>query len=931
MTFNVTSIDWWSVLICAAFVAVLQPLLQSAARQVRRLFGHVDALLERQSPAPASAAPPQWTSIAAQKNPSEPTGDYSHILQIIDAEIAAREAASSALREAEARYRSIFENSVEGIFQTTPDGRYLSANPALARIYGYNSPSELIGSIGNIERQLYVDPDRRHEFARRLTQSDVVTGFESEVYRRDGSVIWISENARAIRDAGDQIVRYEGTVVDITERKQLDDFRRQKETADAANQAKSTFLARMSHEIRTPLNGVIGMLELLRSSPLDGRQQHHVQIARTSADVLLGLINQLLDFSKIEAGKLELESVEFDVQTLVDDVIEMFGHKAQDKGIELTAHVLPEVPRLAQGDPERIRQMLINLVNNALKFTERGEVSIQVSREESGEIRFSVRDTGIGLTPPQKERLFSPFMQADASTTRKYGGTGLGLAICRQLAELMGGCIEVDSEPGSGSTFWFRIPLRAAADSERPRLTVPANLARLRVLAVDDNVTNLTILHDQLTQWTFRPTLLSDPTKVLAELRQGQVEGDPYRLVILDHQMPGMDGEKVARAIRREAGLGRVPLLMLTSADNPLSREIREQAGLAACISKPVRESRLFDTIISTLNPESRRQDRPGASPRHDLTPSPVHRGKLLLAEDNDINQLVAVQILQNAGWDVDVADDGQAAVDAVLRTRYDAVLMDCQMPILDGLEATREIRRLEQDGSLSVQACRPLPIIALTANASTGDRDRCLAAGMGAFVSKPIVVDQLLGVLNDLTAVSAAARIEQPAAAVLSTLPTLSAADESVLQETFEGIPEPVAPAILLDDLLQRCSGNETFARKILEKFRQRMPTSIDAICEAAMNCHHATCGPLAHALKGASASVGAARISAAAAELEQWSKRHDAGNPAWYVAQLREEQRICEEWFAATTSEPNWLTARSAGETSLAATRSFAASSLT
>ena len=380
----ISSIDWWSVLTCTALVGSLQ----GAAALVR-------ARRRRSTVVPLAETPPAWGNLsepsadaALPPLPRETTGtiaspEYDRILQLIRTEIAARQAASSALQVAEDRYRSIFENSVEGIFQTTPDGRYLAVNPALARIYGYGSAEEVIAGIGNIQSQLYVDPSRRAAFARLLAESDVVTDFESQVYRRDGSIIWISENARVIRNPRGAVERYEGTVVDITERKQLDDWRRQKEQADAANQAKSTFLARMSHEIRTPLNGVIGMLELLKVTPLDGKQKHHVQIARTSAGVLLSLINHLLDFSKIEAGRLELESVEFDLETLVEDVVEMFGYQAQVKRLELSAHILSDVPRIVRGDPERIRQMLINLVNNALKFTDRGEVSIRVSRIEN--------------------------------------------------------------------------------------------------------------------------------------------------------------------------------------------------------------------------------------------------------------------------------------------------------------------------------------------------------------------------------------------------------------------------------------------------------------------------------------------------------------------------------------------------------------------
>lgn len=906
----IPSIDWWSVLTCTAVVGSLHGTVTFLRERRRRLAA------ER-----AGVAADWWTGLdesaaaAVPAPPRETAGtiaspEYDRILQLIRTEIAARQAASSALQVAEDRYRSIFENSVEGIFQTTPDGRYLAANPALARIYGYDSAEEVIAGIGNIQSQLYVDPSRRAEFARILAASDVVTDFESQVYRRDGSIIWISENARVVRTPLGAIERYEGTVVDITERKQLDEWRRQKEQADASNQAKSTFLARMSHEIRTPLNGVIGMLELLKVTPLDGKQQHHVQIARTSAGVLLSLINHLLDFSKIEAGRLELECVEFDLETLVEDVVEMFGYQAQVKRLELSAHVLPDVPRIVRGDPERIRQMLINLVNNALKFTDRGEVSIRVSRDPEGNsehgILFSIRDTGIGIPSHQIDKLFTPFVQADASTTRKYGGTGLGLAICRQLAELMGGVIAVASEVGKGSVFWFRLPLLPVADSERRLQSIPNALSRLRVLAVDDNVTNLTILHDQLSRWSFRPTLLSDPTKAIEEMRRAQIAGDPYRLVILDHHMPVLDGEQLARAIRSEPDLGRAVLMMLTSADNPLSREQRERVGLTACITKPIRQSRLFDTIIDAFHPglASRAEETPVPLASQPPVPAP-YRGRLLLAEDNEINQLVAVEMLQNAGWDVDIVADGQGAVDAVQGTPYDGVLMDCQMPVMDGIAATQEIRRLAAAGSLKPQGGRTLPIIALTANASTQDRDRCLAAGMVAFVSKPIVVDQLL---ETLTTFIPPVKRPQSAAPQPPPTPIAVKAERATppTQATPLQIPDPpplpgAEPAVLLTELLQRCSGNEGFAVRILQKFQAKLPAVVRRIADAARDRSHAACAPLAHALKGSAANVSARILSAVAADLERWAKDHSDADPAWYLDQLDREAERFEAWLSS------------------------------
>ncbi|QDT57355.1 Sensory/regulatory protein RpfC [Caulifigura coniformis] len=546
-----------------------------------------------------------------------------HASEAVTQAVLQREQTMVALREAEARFRSIFENAVEGIFQTTPDGTYVIANPALAGIYGYDTPEELISGIGDISRQLYVDPERRNEFVHRIRSEGVVTDFESQVYRRDGSIIWIAETARAVVIGG-AVARYEGTVVNITERKLLENLRRQKEAADAANHAKSSFLARVSHEIRTPLNGVIGMLEVLGGTGLATQQQQQVRIARQSAMSLLGLMNDLLDFSKIEAGRLELEQVPFRMRAIATEVQEAFAHVAAARQLELSSLVDDNVPEFLMGDPERVRQILVNLVNNALKFTERGSVSIHVGRERDGDgLTIRVKDTGIGIPESRRSRLFHDFMQVDASISRKYGGTGLGLAICRQLVELMNGRIDVESQVDVGSEFRVRLPLAATVAPESP-----------------------------------------------AACRE-----------LMPHEI-------------MDASPGRIE-----NACDPVS----------------------------------------------DSDSRPATQGRLLLAEDNEINQMVAVELLRMAGWDVDVANNGVEAVASVQRSDYDAVLMDCQMPEMDGLTAAREIRLLEAAGRLPRYTRELIPIIAFTANAAPEDREQCLSAGMNAFAAKPLVMQQLL------------------------------------------------------------------------------------------------------------------------------------------------------------------------------------------
>ena len=810
-------------------------------------------------------------------------------------DITGRKLAEQELESTRDQLQRILDTAATAVFTVDPDMIVTSVNREFCEITGF-SQEEAVGSncdflCGDpclIRCGLY-DQERKEPIFRR----------ECSISSKDGRRLTIIKNAEVVRDEQGGIVQGIESFIDVTELVEAREkaerinqrlgksLRKEKELAaraEMASTAKSEFLANMSHEIRTPMNGVIGMTGLLLETDLTEEQLEYAERISSSGEALLTIINDILDFSKIEAGKMDLEILDFDLRATIDEMNDILAIKAQEKGLEYVSSIEPGMPCLLQGDPGRIRQVLINLIGNAVKFTAEGEIRLNIFPEgeddEIAVVRFEVSDTGIGIPEDRLDCLFEAFTQADSSTSRKFGGTGLGLAICQQLVTMMGGEIGVESQHNQGSTFWFNLPLKKQADVSQASVETPADLIDKRILVVDDNETNRFVLRKQLVPLRVILDEAVDGISALEKMRGAADAGQPFEIAVIDHQMPGMDGAELGRQIKQDEKISRTSLVMMTSAGQRGDAARMKEIGYEAYLTKPLKQSQLYDCLFTVAGLVSNREktgERPIVT-RFTLVEEQLRSARILLAEDNITNQLVVSGILKKRGMKVNAVANGLEAVEALSKAPYDIVLMDVQMPEMDGIEATRKIRE-EGSGVLDRRVC----IIAMTAHAMAGDRERCLDAGMDDYVSKPVRPQEMIEAIER--------GLRRRADNNNSPAEVQQGGDDTSEAGSGSGNFDPGL-------LRERLDGDEEMIGMVLDIFQEESSRILGDIERAVLSGDAGEAGKLGHSLKGSAGNVGAVSLQEVSAAVEKSGKEGDLEALQTLMAELK-------ECFRRTTEE--------------------------
>jgi two-component system sensor histidine kinase/response regulator len=779
-------------------------------------------------------------------------------------------------RNEDAQYRTrmaaLVDSSFDAIIGKDVAGKIISWNMGAERVYGFTE-QEAVGQTIAFILPPGID-EEEPEILRAMQTGQRLEQFETVRRRKDGSLIPVSLTLSIIADNNTTIIGSSTIERDITDSKrQKEELQQAKEAAEEATRMRAEFLANVSHELRTPMNAIIGMTQITLDEDVTDDVRDYVQTANDAAHSLLTLLNDILDFSKIESGKFTIANEPFCLRETVDETVKTLSTRAFDKGIELACEIEPACPDNLMGDPTRVRQVLTNLIGNAIKFTDQGEVilAVKASKEwpQKTRLRFSVRDTGIGIPLDDQRRILEPFMQVDASSTRRHGGTGLGLAICTELIQLMGGRISMESEVGVGSQFSFQLSFARQKDPGSGSIgsndfTPIEQLRNMRVLVVDDNETNRRIMSESLSNWSMCPDTANDGQQALGRLQQAREAGSPYPLVIVDALMPQMDGYALSEEIAERFSDPPPVILMLSSSDRREFRQREEEAGISVYLQKPVSQSDLMDAVIRALNVRFAADDISDGDAQRPRSNAAL---SVLLAEDTPANQKLVTTILKKRGHAVTVAQNGREAVELFGRQAFDVILMDVQMPSMDGIQATTAMR--EQEASSD----SPTPIIAMTAHAMRGDREKCLNAGMDAYIAKPIDAKVLIELVESISHESLPARGDTPS------------------METRNASKESASTAIDFDGTMKRLAGDMDLFRDFIGYFDEDSPKLLVSLRDAIANDEAPIVQRAAHSLKGLAANFGAEGCVAAAHKLEECGKNHDLAIASELLRGLEEE----------------------------------------